>query len=54
VIGAALVPIVATSFGLPAVVLVGAFAYLIALPAFFSVIMPLRPQATGAGRTAVA
>ena len=41
VIGAALVPIVATSFGLPAVVLVGAIAYLIALPAFFSVLMPL-------------
>jgi len=54
VIGAALVPIVATSFGLPAVVLVGAFAYLIALPAFFSVIMPLQPQGTGAGRSAVA
>jgi hypothetical protein len=30
VIGAALVPIVATSFGLPAVVLVGAIAYLVA------------------------
>ncbi|MBS0518742.1 MAG: hypothetical protein JSR90_08620 [Proteobacteria bacterium] len=41
VIGAALVPIVATSFGLPAVVLVGAFAYLFALPAFFSVLKPL-------------
>ncbi len=41
VIGAALVPIIATSFGLPAVVLVGAFAYLVALPAFFSVLMPL-------------
>lgn len=54
VIGAALVPIVATSFGLPAVVLVGAFAYLIALPAFFSVIMPLPTGATGAGRTAAA
>ncbi len=54
VIGAALVPIVATSFGLPAVVLVGAFAYLIALPAFFSVLMPLRPQALGAGRPAAA
>ncbi len=52
VIGAALVPIVATSFGLPAVVLLGAFAYLVALPAFFSVLMPLRPQA--AGRPAVA
>ncbi len=41
VIGAALAPIVATSFGLPAVVLVGAFAYLIALPTFYSVLMPL-------------
>jgi spermidine synthase len=44
VIGAALVPIIATSFGLPAVVLVGAFAYLVALPAFFSVLMPLRER----------
>jgi len=41
VIGAALVPIVATSFGLPAVVLVGAIAYLVAMPAFFSVLKPL-------------
>jgi SAM-dependent methyltransferase len=41
VIGAALVPIVATSFGLPAVVLVGAIAYLVAFPAFYSVLMPL-------------
>jgi spermidine synthase len=49
VIGAALVPIVATSFGLPAVVLVGAVAYLVALPAFFSVLMPL-----GAARPALA
>jgi len=54
VIGAALVPIVATSFGLPAVVLVGAFAYLIAWPTFFSVLMPLQSQATGAGRPAAA
>lgn len=54
VIGAALVPIVATSFGLPAVVLVGAVAYLVALPAFFSVLMPLRPQATGGVRPAAA
>ena len=49
VIGAALVPIIATSFGLPAVVLVGAIAYLVALPAFFSVLMPL-----GAKRPAIA
>ena len=54
VIGAALVPIVATSFGLPAVVLVGAAAYLVALPAFFSVLKPLQPQAMGAGRPATA
>jgi hypothetical protein len=44
VIGAALVPIVATSFGLPAVVLVGAIAYLVALPAFFSVLRPLQAE----------
>lgn len=52
VIGAALVPIVATSFGLPAVVLVGAVAYLVAMPAFFSVLMPLekgRPPGTKLG-----
>ena len=49
VIGAALVPIVATSFGLPAVVLVGAVAYLVALPAFFSVLMPL-PAGAASGR----
>ncbi len=54
VIGAALVPIVATSFGLPAVVLVGAAAYLVALPAFFSVLKPLQPQPMGAGRPATA
>ncbi len=53
VIGAALVPIVATSFGLPAVVLVGAVAYLVALPAFFSVLMPLSDAPPG-GRSAVA
>ncbi len=54
VIGAALVPIVATSFGLPAVVLVGAFAYLVALPAFFSVLKPLPSSALGSARPAVA
>ena len=41
VLGAALVPIVSTSFGLPAVVLVGAAAYLAAIPAFFAVLRPL-------------
>ena len=42
------------AFGLPAVVLVGAIAYLVALPAVFSVLMPLRPQTMGAGRPAAA
>ncbi|MGE3648006.1 MAG: hypothetical protein AB7G10_06700, partial [Reyranellaceae bacterium] len=47
VLGAALVPVIATSFGLPAVVLVGAVAYVVALPAFFRVLLPLpgRPAA---------
>ena len=54
VIGAALVPIVATSFGLPAVVLLGAAAYLVALPAFFSVLKPLPASALGGERPAAA
>ncbi len=41
VLGAALVPVVATSFGLPAVLMVGGIAYLVALPAFFRVLLPL-------------
>ncbi|HJQ56610.1 MAG TPA: hypothetical protein VJ890_06870 [Vineibacter sp.] len=41
VLGAALVPIVSTSFGLPAVLLVGGIAYLVAIPAFFRVLLPL-------------
>ena len=49
VIGAALVPLVATSFGLPAVVLVGAFAYLVAWPAFHAVLAPLPGAPAGAG-----
>ena len=43
VIGAALVPIIATSFGLTAVLWVAAMAYLIAIPAFFAVLLPLKP-----------
>lgn len=42
VIGAALVPIVATSFGLGAVLWTAAAAYLIAIPAFYAVLMPHR------------
>ncbi|TDR90166.1 hypothetical protein [Enterovirga rhinocerotis] len=40
VVGAALVPILATSFGMGSVLLVAACAYLIAVPAFFSVLKP--------------
>ena len=42
VIGAAIVPIVATAFGLSSVLYVGAAAYLIAIPAFFAVLLPDR------------
>lgn len=40
VIGAALVPIVATNFGLAAVLEIAGVAYLVAIPAFFSVLKP--------------
>jgi SAM-dependent methyltransferase len=46
VIGAALVPLVATSFGLSTVLYLSGAAYLIAIPAFFGVILPI------AGRSA--
>lgn len=42
VIGAALVPIVATSFGLTAVIMVAALAYALAVPAFFAVLRPAK------------
>jgi hypothetical protein len=42
VIGAALVPIIATSFGLSTVLVIAGCAYLIAMPAFFAVLLPLR------------
>lgn len=41
VIGAALVPIIATSFGLAAVIAIAGVAYLIAIPAFFGVLKPI-------------
>ncbi|MBV9220556.1 MAG: hypothetical protein JOY94_14160 [Methylobacteriaceae bacterium] len=41
VIGAAIVPLVATSFGLAAVLIVSGCAYLLAIPAFFAVLLPL-------------
>jgi hypothetical protein len=42
VIGAAAVPLIATSFGLAAVLQFSAVAYLIAIPAFFAVLLPPR------------
>ena len=50
VIGAALVPIISTSFGLTAVLAVAGCAYLLAIPAFFAVLRPMRgAQPVGAG-----
>ena len=45
VIGAAAVPIIATSFGLNAVLVIAGVAYLLAMPAFFAVLLPLQPSA---------
>ncbi|MBS0567432.1 MAG: hypothetical protein JSS59_08490 [Proteobacteria bacterium] len=42
VIGAALVPIIATSFGLASVLQISGIAYLIAAPAFFAIFLPVR------------
>ena len=48
VIGAAVVPIIATAFGLTAVLVVAGVAYLIAIPAFFAVLKPMRHQEVAA------
>ncbi|MBB6411698.1 hypothetical protein [Mesorhizobium sangaii] len=45
VIGSAAVPIVATSFGLSAVLQWAAIAYLVAIPAFFTVLLPSKAPA---------
>ena len=42
VVGAAAVPLIATSFGLSAVLELSAAAYLVAIPAFFAVMLPAR------------
>ena len=47
VIGAALVPIVATNFGLAAVLAVAGVAYLVAIPAFFAVLKPSKAVLAG-------
>jgi hypothetical protein len=40
VIGSVLVPLIATQFGLAALLILAAGAYLLALPAFFAVLLP--------------
>jgi hypothetical protein len=45
VIGAALVPVLATSFGLHSVLAVSGAAYLLALPMFYAVLKPLQGNA---------
>ncbi|GGY64776.1 hypothetical protein GCM10011613_05720 [Cellvibrio zantedeschiae] len=45
VIGAALVPIIATSFGLATVIAVAGVAYIIAIPAFMGVLKPIKHAA---------
>ncbi len=54
VIGAAIVPIVATSYGLTAVLMVAGVAYLVAMPAFFAVLLPLRRSRVSHESVAVA
>ncbi len=49
VIGAAAVPIVATGFGLSAVLGVAGAAYLLAIPAFFAVLLPVRDAGVPTG-----
>jgi hypothetical protein len=49
VIGAALVPIIATSFGLAAVIATAGIAYLIAIPAFFGVLKPIATEINKSG-----
>ena len=44
VIGAALVPIIATTFGLAVVLSISGAAYLLALPSFFAVLLPRSPR----------
>ncbi len=44
VVGAAIVPLVATAYGLTAVLVIAGCAYLIAIPGFFAVLLPLAPR----------
>ena len=60
VIGAAAVPLIATAFGLSSVLTVGGGAYLLAIPAFFAVLLPqvfparnMSPNSDAAGRLAL-
>jgi hypothetical protein len=46
VVGAAAVPIIATTFGLPAVLVLSAIAYALAIPAFLAILRPIPGTAT--------
>ena len=50
VVGAAAVPLVATAFGLSTVLTVGGVAYLVAIPAFFAVLLPVAGRRRRGGR----
>ena len=50
VIGAALVPILATSFGLAAVIATAGGAYLLAIPAFFGLLKPIVNESSATGQ----
>ncbi len=52
VIGSVLVPLVAAQFGLGALLLIAAVAYLVALPAFYAVLLPRPVAATAAAAAA--
>jgi hypothetical protein len=54
VIGAAAVPLVATAFGLSSVLFVAAGAYLLALPAFYAVLLPVVTRQTSTSMPTVA
>ena len=51
VIGAAAAPVIATNFGLGAVIEIAGLAYFLALPAFYGVISRERAATDGVGRS---
>jgi MFS family permease len=54
VLGAAMVPLIATAFGLSTVLMIAGGAYLLAIPALFALLLPLAGQWSAQTRTASA